>query len=46
VHASTLDGLARGLAWVGERWDRRLLLAAVLTEPGRADELVAEESWS
>jgi hypothetical protein len=45
VHAATLDGLARGLAWVADRWDVRLLLAAVLAEPERVDDLVAEESW-
>ena len=46
VHAATLDGLARGLAWAGGRWSSRLLLAAVLAEPDRADELLAEESWT
>ncbi len=46
VHASTLDGLARGLAWSAGRWDARLLLAAVLADPDRADELLAEDSWS
>ena len=46
VHASTVDGLARGLAWSAGRWDVRLLLAAVLAEPERADELLAEDSWS
>jgi hypothetical protein len=45
VHAATLDGLARGLAWAADRWDLRLLLAAVLAEPGRADELLAEDAW-
>jgi hypothetical protein len=43
VHASTFDGLARALAWAAGRWDRRHLIAALLAEPERADELAAEE---
>ncbi|MGH3417704.1 MAG: hypothetical protein ACRDSS_14635, partial [Actinocrinis sp.] len=42
VHASTFDGLARALAWAAGRWDRRHLIAALLSEPERADELAAE----
>jgi hypothetical protein len=42
VHAATVDGLARGLAAAAGRWESRLLLAAVLADPGRADELGAE----
>ena len=42
VHAATLDGLARGLAWAAGRWGDRLLVAAVLSEPGRVRELLAE----
>jgi hypothetical protein len=42
VHAATLDGLARGLAWASGRWHDRLLYAAVLAEPSRVDELVSE----
>ncbi|MGH8893127.1 MAG: hypothetical protein ACRDWY_07445, partial [Actinomycetes bacterium] len=42
VHASTVEGLARGLAWAAGRWDARLLVAAVLAEPDRVDELLAE----
>lgn len=42
VHASTFDGLARALAWAAGRWDRRHLIAALLAEPERADELSAE----
>jgi hypothetical protein len=42
VHAATLAGLARGLSWSGGRWDQRLLVAAVLAEPDRADELLRE----
>jgi len=43
VHACTIDGLARGLAWSVGRWDLRLLLAAVLETPTRLPELLAEE---
>ncbi len=46
VHAATLDGLARGLAWASGRWDRRWALAAVLAEPDRLAEVVAEDAWS
>jgi hypothetical protein len=42
VHAATLDGLARGLAWAAGQWDDRLMVAAVLSDPGRAAELLAE----
>jgi hypothetical protein len=42
VHACTLDGLARGLAWSAGDWSRRLLLAAALETPARLDELLAE----
>ncbi|MDQ1671108.1 MAG: hypothetical protein QOE40_3169, partial [Actinomycetota bacterium] len=42
VHACTLDGLSRGLAWSAGAWSRRLLLAAVLETPARLDELVIE----
>ncbi len=42
VHASTFDGLARALAWAAGRWDRRHLIAALLSEPERAEELAAE----
>jgi hypothetical protein len=45
VHAATLEGLARGLAWAADRWDARLLLAAALAEPDRIEELLAERAW-
>ena len=45
MHAATVDGLARGLAWSDGEWDRRHLLAAVLAEPERVDDLLAEDSW-
>jgi hypothetical protein len=43
VHAATLDGLARGLAWAAGRWGDRWLVAAVLESPERLDELLAED---
>jgi hypothetical protein len=42
VHAATLDGLARGLAWAAGRWDARWLVAASLEDPARVDDLLAE----
>ncbi|PSK98254.1 hypothetical protein CLV30_12040 [Haloactinopolyspora alba] len=45
VHASTLDGLARGIAWVTGRWDRRWLLAEVLRDPAAAPGLVVEDAY-
>ena len=42
VHAATLDGLARGLAWAAGRWSARGDVAALLAEPGRAEELALE----
>jgi hypothetical protein len=45
VHASTFDGLARGLAWAAGRWDRRHFIAALLAEPERVDELTAESDY-
>ncbi|MEO7979972.1 MAG: hypothetical protein ABI807_03615 [Sporichthyaceae bacterium] len=42
VHASTSDGLARGLAAAAGRWADRLLLAAAMETPTRLGELVTE----
>jgi hypothetical protein len=41
VHAATLDGLARGLAWAAGAWPRRADVAALLAEPD-ADDLTVE----
>ncbi|MGN6244899.1 MAG: sacsin N-terminal ATP-binding-like domain-containing protein [Motilibacteraceae bacterium] len=46
VHACTLDGLARGLAWAGGRWADRWLLAALLAEPERREALLAEDGFT
>ncbi len=45
VHASTLDGLARGLAWAAGAWERRLLVAEVLRDPDALDVLLAETAF-
>lgn len=42
AHASSAEGLARALAWSSGAWARRLLLGAVLAEPDRVGELLAE----
>ncbi len=45
VHAATVDGLARALAWAAGRWDARLLVAAMLDaadDRARIEELLAE----
>ncbi|WP_017613178.1 sacsin N-terminal ATP-binding-like domain-containing protein [Nocardiopsis salina] len=42
VHASTTDGLARGLCWRAGAWSRRHLLAAALRDPAVAARLLAE----
>ena len=42
VHAATTDGLARGLAWAAGDWAARWPVAALLEDPARAAEVVAE----
>ncbi|AYY11551.1 molecular chaperone Hsp90 [Actinobacteria bacterium YIM 96077] len=46
VHASTLDGLARGLAWMAGAWERRWLLAQVLQDPAALTVALLEESFT
>jgi len=46
VHAATVDGLARGLAWASDQWGRRWALAAVLADPDRLAEVLGEDAWS
>lgn len=46
VHAATPDGLARGLAWVCGRWERRWLLAEALRAPDALPVLLAEDEFS
>jgi len=45
VHAATTEGLACGLAWAAQAWGRRFLVAVVLADPSRVDELVAQEAF-
>ena len=46
VHAATVEGLARGLAWAGGRWQLRDVVADVLADPGSAWEVLADEAFS
>lgn len=45
VHAATLDGLARGLAWASGQWERRWMVAEALHDPGAVAELIADSAW-
>jgi hypothetical protein len=45
VHAATADGLARGLAWVAGRWDRRFVVAEALRDPAVVAQLLAEQTF-
>jgi hypothetical protein len=42
VHAATVRGLARGLAWTAGAWWARGLVAEVLSDPAAVDDLAAE----
>jgi PAS domain-containing protein len=44
VHASTLEGVAAGLAWASGQWPRRFEVAALLEDPTRTPEL-ARDRW-
>ncbi|MER5312242.1 molecular chaperone Hsp90 [Streptomyces sp. NPDC002773] len=44
VHASTLEGVAAGLAWAAGQWPRRFEVAALLEDPSRTTEL-ARDRW-
>ncbi|MFC8951145.1 sacsin N-terminal ATP-binding-like domain-containing protein [Streptomyces sp. NPDC057101] len=44
VHASTLEGVAAGLAWASGQWPRRFEVAALLEDPSRTPEL-ARDRW-
>lgn len=44
VHASTLEGVAAGLAWSSGQWPRRFEVAALLEDPSRTPEL-ARDRW-
>jgi hypothetical protein len=44
LHASTVEGVAAGLAWAAGHWHRRFELAALLEDPTRTEEL-ARARW-
>lgn len=44
VHASTVEGVAAGLAWAAGQWPRRFEVAALLEDASRTDEL-ARDRW-
>ncbi|MBT2477722.1 molecular chaperone Hsp90 [Streptomyces sp. ISL-94] len=44
LHASTLEGVAAGLAWAASQWPRRFEVAALLEDPSRTAEL-ARDRW-
>ncbi len=44
VHASTVEGVAAGLAWSAGQWPRRFEVAALLEDPSRTAEL-ARDRW-
>ncbi|MEU8837862.1 molecular chaperone Hsp90 [Streptomyces roseus] len=44
LHASTLEGVAAGLAWSAAQWPRRFEVAALLEDPSRTPEL-ARDRW-
>ncbi|MDI2131242.1 sacsin N-terminal ATP-binding-like domain-containing protein [Yinghuangia seranimata] len=45
VHATTFEGLARGLAWAAGEWHRRFEVAQLLSDPGLAPLLDAERDF-
>ncbi|EME99851.1 molecular chaperone Hsp90 [Streptomyces mobaraensis NBRC 13819 = DSM 40847] len=44
LHATTLEGVAAGLAWAAGHWSRRFEAAALLEDPSRTTEL-ARDRW-
>lgn len=46
IHACTLDGLARALAWVCGQWDKRWLLGEILRDPAAAGALLTEDVFT
>ncbi|WP_344960654.1 sacsin N-terminal ATP-binding-like domain-containing protein [Streptomyces thioluteus] len=44
LHATTLEGVAAGLAWAAGHWARRFEAAALLEDPSRTGEL-ARDRW-
>ena len=46
VHAATIDGLARGLAWSVGAWPRRSSLERVLADPGSLPAVLVDDAWA
>jgi len=46
VHACTLDGLARALAWQAGAWPLRFAVAAALADPAAVDELLLDQAFT
>jgi hypothetical protein len=46
VHASTMDGLAKGLAWAAGAWQRRGAVADVLADPQALTAAVVDEAFA
>ena len=46
VHASTFDGLARGLSWAAGQWHRRGTVGDVLADPATLAAAVVDEAFS
>ncbi|MFI6694444.1 sacsin N-terminal ATP-binding-like domain-containing protein [Streptomyces sp. NPDC050433] len=44
IHASTVEGVAAGLAWAAGQWPRRFEVAALLEDASRTEEL-ARDRW-
>ena len=45
VHAATIDGLARGLAWSAGAWPRRSSLERVLADPDSLPAVLVDDTW-
>jgi hypothetical protein len=46
VHASTFDGLARGLAWAAGGWHRRGAVAELLADPASLGRIIVDEAFA
>ena len=45
LHAATVDGLARALAWASGQWSRRFEIAAALEQPESAGAFAVERLY-
>jgi hypothetical protein len=46
VHAGTMDGLARGLAFHARAWSRRRAVTEVLLDPAALPHVLVDEAFS